>query len=77
MRKDNCRTLHEMDKAAGTKCGAPRTRKGKCNHRMQGWKNAKAGICRAKAVIMRRISKAVVRETARHITRGLDVVGPR
>jgi hypothetical protein len=25
---------------------------------------------------MRRISMAVLRETARHVTRGLDVVGP-
>ena len=26
---------------------------------------------------MRRISMAVLRETARHVTRGLDVVGPQ
>ena len=44
------------------------------HHRVHGWKNAKAGICRAKAGIMRRISMAVLRETARHVTRGLDVV---
>ena len=47
------------------------------HHRVHGWKNAKAGICRAKAGIMRRISMAVLRETARHVTRGLDVVGPQ
>ena len=131
--KDYCRALHEVDRAAGTKCGAPRTGKGKCSysaewpderhskggaeryleaefdevqplvfghfgevnsrflelidalaevvafqhHRVHGWKNAKAGICRAKAGIMRRISMAVLRETARHVTRGLDVVGPQ
>ena len=27
--------------------------------------------------VMRRISMAVLRETARHVMRGLDVVGPR
>ena len=131
--KDYCRSLHEVDKEAGTRCDAPRTGKGKCSysaewpdgshskggaeryleaefgtvqplvfghfgevnrrflelidklaevvsfqhHRVHGWKNANAGICRAKAGIMRRISMAVSRETARHVTRGLDVVGPQ
>ena len=133
--KEYCRSLHEVDKAAGTKCGAPRTGKGKCSysvewpddshssggaeryayleaefgtvqplvfghfgevnrrflelidklaevvsfqhHRVHGWKSASAGICRAKAGIMRRVSMAVLRETARHVTRGLDVVGPQ
>ena len=47
------------------------------HHRVHGWKSASAGICRAKAGIMRRVSMAVLRETARHVTRGLDVVGPQ
>ena len=47
------------------------------HHRVHGWKSASAGICRAKAGIMRRVRMAVLRETARHVTRGLDVVGPQ
>ena len=34
-------------------------------------------MCRAKVGVMRCISMAVLRETARHVTRGLDVVGPQ
>lgn len=131
--KDYCRSLHEVDRMAGTTCNAPRTRSNKCSyskawpdeshstggaerylksefgavqplvfghfgelnnrflqlidrlaesisnqhHRVHGWKSAKAGMCRAKVGVMRRISMAVLRETARHVTRGLDVVGPQ
>ena len=131
---DYCRSLHEVDKEAGTKCAAPRLRSGKCSygaqgwddskhskgggerylvsefgavqplvfghfgeinsrfqtlidelaevvanlhHREHGWRSAKAGICRAREGIMRRVSMAVLRETARHITRGLEIVGPQ
>ena len=131
---DYCRSLHEVDKEAGTKCAAPRLASGKCSygangwddsrhnkgggerylvsefgtvqplvfghfgeinsrfqtlidelaevvanlhHREHGWRSAKAGICRAREGIMRRVSMAVLRETARHITRGLEIVGPQ
>ena len=131
---DYCRSLHEVDKEAGTKCAAPRSRSGKCSygaqgwddskhskgggerylvsefgtvqplvfghfgeinsrfqtlidelaevvayvhHREHGWRSAKAGICRAREGIMRRVSMVVLRETARHITRGLEIVGPQ
>ena len=47
------------------------------HHREHGWRSAKAGICRAREGIMRRVSMVVLRETARHITRGLEIVGPR
>ena len=47
------------------------------HHREHGWRSAKAGICRAREGIMRRVSMAVLRETARHITRGLEIVGPQ
>ena len=47
------------------------------HHREHGWRNAKAGICRAREGIMRRVSMVVLRETARHITRGLEIVGPQ
>ena len=131
---DYCRSLHEVDKEAGTKCAAPRLASGKCSygangwddsrhnkgggerylvsefgtvqplvfghfgeinsrfqtlidelaevvanlhHREHGWRSAKAGICRAREGIMRRVSMVVLRETARHITRGLEIVGPQ
>ena len=41
------------------------------HHRAHGWKNAKAGICRAKVGVIRRVSMVVLRETARHVVRGL------
>ena len=120
---DYCRSLHEVDKAAGTKCAAPRVRSGKCSygaqgwddskhskgggerylvsefgtvqplvfghfgeinkrfqtlidelaevvaylhHREHGWRNAKAGICRAREGITRRVSMVVLKATARH-----------
>ena len=47
------------------------------HHREHGWRSAKAGICRAREGIMRRVSMVVLRETARHITRGLEIVGPQ
>ena len=47
------------------------------HHRAHGWKNAKAGICRAKVGVIRRVSMVVLRETARHSTRGLEIVGPQ
>ena len=47
------------------------------HHLMHGWKSAKAGMCRAKVGVMRRISMAVLRETACHVLRGLDVVWGR
>ena len=46
-------------------------------HREKGWKNAKAGIPRARAGVTRRISMAVLRATARHVLRGLDIIGPK
>ena len=47
------------------------------HHREHGWKNAKAGIPRARAGVMRRISMVVLRATARHVLRGLDIIGPQ
>ena len=47
------------------------------HHRAHGWKNAKAGICRAKVGVIRRVSMVVLRETARHVVRGLATVGPQ
>jgi hypothetical protein len=47
------------------------------HHREHGWKNAKAGIPRAKAGVMRRISMAVLKATARHVLRGLEIIVPQ
>ena len=47
------------------------------HQREHGWKNAKAGIPRARAGVMRRISMVVLRATARHVLRGLDIIGPQ
>ena len=47
------------------------------HHREHGWKNAKAGIPRAKAGVMRRVSMAVLKATARHTLRGLEIIAPQ
>ena len=44
------------------------------HHREHGWKNARAGIPRAKAGVMRRVSMAVLKSTARHMLRGLEII---
>ena len=41
------------------------------HHRPFGWKNANAGISRARAGVMRRISMAILRATAQHLLSGL------
>ena len=46
-------------------------------HREHGWKNARAGIPRAKAGVMRRVSMAVLKATARHTLYGLEMIAPR
>ena len=46
------------------------------HHREYGWKNARAGIPRAKAGVMRRVSMAVLKSTARHVLRGLEIIVP-
>ena len=46
------------------------------HHREHGWKNARAGIPRAKAGVMRRVSMAVLKSTARHMLRGLEIIVP-
>ena len=45
------------------------------HHRPFGWKNANAGISRARAGVMRRISMAILRATAQHLLSGLDIIG--
>ena len=47
------------------------------HHREHGWKNARAGIPRAKAGVMRRISMAVLKATARHTLHGLEMIVPQ
>ena len=47
------------------------------HHREHGWKNARAGIPRAKAGVMRRISMAVLKANARHMLRGLEIIVPQ
>ena len=47
------------------------------HHREHGWKNARAGIPRAKAGVMRRISMAVLKATARHVLHGLEMIVPQ
>ena len=47
------------------------------HHREHGWKNARAGIPRAKAGVMRRVSMAVLKATARHTLHGLEMIVPR
>ena len=48
----------------------------KQHHRMLGFKSEAAGRSRAKAGVMRRLSMVALRSTARHVLRGLAVVGP-
>ena len=47
------------------------------HHREHGWKNAKGGYPRAKAGVMRRVSMAVLKATARHTLRGLEIITPQ
>jgi len=47
------------------------------HHREHGWKSAKAGFPRAKAGVMRRVSMAVLKATARHTLRGLEIITPQ
>jgi hypothetical protein len=47
------------------------------HHRPFGWKNANAGISRARAGVMRRISMAILRATAQHLLSGLGIIGPQ
>ena len=48
----------------------------KQHHRMLGFKSENAGRSRAKAGVMRRLSMVALRSTARHVLRGLAIVGP-
>ena len=48
----------------------------KQHHRKLGFKSEMAGRSRAKAGVMRRLSMVALRATARHVLRGLAVVGP-
>ena len=47
------------------------------HHREHGWKNARAGIPRAKAGVMRHISMAVLKATTRHTLHGLEMIVPQ
>ena len=47
------------------------------HHREHGWKNAKAGVPRAKTGIMRRVGMAILKATARHVLRGLEIIVPQ
>jgi hypothetical protein len=47
------------------------------HHREHGWKNARAGIPRAKAGVMRRVSMAILKANARHVLRGLEIIVPQ
>ena len=38
---DYCRSLHEVDKEAGTKCAAPRLASGKCSYGANGWDDSR------------------------------------
>ena len=46
------------------------------HHRMLGFKSENAGLSRVKAGVMRRLSMAALRCTARHVLRGLAIVAP-
>ena len=46
------------------------------HHRSLGFKSEAAGRARAKAGVMRRLSMVALRATARHVLRGLVVIGP-
>ena len=41
-----------------------------------GFKSKEGGLARAKAGVMRRLSMTALRSTARHVLRGLAIVGP-
>ena len=43
---------------------------------MLGFKSENGGRSRAKAGVMRRLSMVALRSTARHVLRGLSIVGP-
>ena len=43
---------------------------------MLGFKSEEAGLSRAKAGVMRRLSMVALRATARQVLRGLAIVGP-
>ena len=45
-------------------------------HRKLGFKSKDGGLARAKAGVMRRLSMTALRSTARHVLRGLAIVGP-
>ena len=47
------------------------------HHREHGWKDAKAGVPRAKTGIMRRVSMAILKANARHVLRGLEIIVPK
>ena len=47
------------------------------HHREHGWKDARAGVPRAKTGIMRRVSMAILKANARHVLRGLEIVVPK
>ena len=47
------------------------------HHREHGWKSARAGIPRAKAGVMRRMSMAILKANARHVLRGLEIIVPQ
>ena len=47
------------------------------HHREHGWKSAKGGYPRAKAGVMRRVSMAVLKATARHTLHGLEIITPQ
>ena len=47
------------------------------HHREHDWKDAKAGVPRAKTGIMRRVSMAILKANARHVLRGLEIVVPK
>ena len=46
------------------------------HHRKLGFKSKEGGLARAKAGVMRRLSMTALRSTARHVLRGLAIVGP-
>ena len=45
-------------------------------YRKLGCKSKEGGLARAKAGVMRRLSMTALRSTARHVLRGLAIVGP-
>ena len=46
-------------------------------HNKKSWKSAKGGYPRAKAGVMRRVSMAVLKATARHTLHGLEIITPQ